>query len=179
VELSFTNDVQLASLVWPRETSLEFLAEPTRSEWLNVLGVLARARAGAQWWLGDALAYGERRSGKTYTEAAEATGLAVGTLRNLASVSRRVAPADRIAGLSHNCHRAVMGLDAAEQRLWLGRAWTFGWGSTELRRQIGLAREATGKGPKALPKPPRGAEFVCPKCGYGWDGSPVPPGFDR
>lgn len=135
-------DVSLAPLegiVSLSETSLTVTDPDLPSEdWLRLVVMLARARSGASWWLGDALAYGEERKyGKTYAIAAEETGLSVRTLRNLASVSRRVSPSRRVHSLPWRAHRAIAHLRASEQRRWLKLAREHEWKSDELAAIVG------------------------------------------
>lgn len=130
-----------------------------KADFLAAIGAAADGHRSATWWLGDLLAYGER-VWNNYAEMAEATGYAVGTLRNMASVSRRVPRERRVPGLHWRTHRAVMALEPDDQTEWLRLALAKGMTSDELARAI---REA-GSGADGFEDPVGGA-CVCPKCG--------------
>jgi hypothetical protein len=111
------------------------------------------------WWLGDLLAYGEK-AWDSYAEAAEATGFAIGSLRNMASISRRVAPETREPGLHWRTHRAVAALRPEEQREWLRIALIKGMTSDEVECAIRTTRPSDS----GELEDPVGDAYVCPKC---------------
>jgi hypothetical protein len=149
------------------ETSLDLEgADLSPEAWERLLARLVRVRASSPWWIGDAIAFGERTWGRMYAPAAKATGLAPGTLRNYAYVSRRVAPADRHAGLAWNFHYRVAPLSPEGQRRWLGRARQFRWTAPELAAELRAAELAKRDGGQAFPKPQMETEHECPKCHY-------------
>src|SRR4051812_45837313 len=59
----------------------------SRGDWHRLITRLAPVSKGANWWLGDALAFGERQWGETYAEVARLANLSTKTLRNRAYVS--------------------------------------------------------------------------------------------
>lgn len=135
----------------------EGLAE---ADLLRALGEVAAMHRHSTWWLGDLLAYGEDKVWDTYADAAEATGFAIGSLRNMASISRRVPPEMREPGLPWRTHKVVAPLEADEQREWLALALAKGMASDEVARAI----RGVGSGGPA-PDDPTGGACVCPKCG--------------
>lgn len=104
-------------------TSLKLPADLALGEWLRCGKMLARISAGVQWWIGDWLVYGEERSwGEKYSQALDETSFDYGTLRNMASVSRKVGLSLRNDRLSWNHHRMVADLEPEAQKRWLARA---------------------------------------------------------
>lgn len=130
------------------------------ADFLEALRVSATRHRSATWWLGDLLAYGEKAWGN-YGEMAAATGFAVGSLKNMASVSRSVPPEMREPGLPWRTHKVVAPLKPDEQREWLGLALAKGIKSDDLARAI----KATRSGGSGEPEDPVGSGCVCPKCG--------------
>lgn len=129
-------------------------------EWLSALGEIASAHQATAWWLGDLLAYGEDMK-MSYAEAAEATGYAVGSLRNMASISRQVSPEVRRPGIHWRTHKVVAPLaDPDEQSRWLELAEIKGMTSDDLALAIKSEQRAGGGLEDA-----EGGECVCPKCG--------------
>jgi len=114
--------------------------------WEAVVRVLKHYERSIQFWLGDALAFGERRYGETYSQALEETDYTYGGLANMAYVSRKVEVSSRDETLSWSHHRAVAPLEPHEQRALLGKAREEGWSVSRLRE------EADGR--KILPAPP-------------------------
>lgn len=89
-----------------------------------------------RWYIGDLINWGEGRYGDKVYQAADATGLAEGTLQNYASVCGRVAPERRREGLSFAIHQTVAYLEPAEQERWLERAEEGGWNVKQLRELL-------------------------------------------
>jgi hypothetical protein len=94
-------------------------AKPTVAQWLQQLKQHRDAQQSAQWAIGDALVYGERRFKDSYILASRVTRYAVATLRDIAYVSRNVATSLRNDNLEWNHHRAVAPLGPGEQRRFL------------------------------------------------------------
>jgi len=116
-----------------------------RDRWAAVLREVGPTAA-RSWYAGDLLAFGERQYGDgTYEAAADALGYGVGSLRNLASVSRRVPPEVRRPDLPWRAHRVVAKLDPTEQRDWLARAAENDWTTDELAEGIGGEQFPTGE----------------------------------
>jgi hypothetical protein len=88
------------------------------------------------WWLGDWVAFGERRYGERYRAAIEATGLDCQTLRNYAVVARRFELSRRRDNLSLQHHAEVCALPDELQDEWLDLAAANRWSKQELRRRL-------------------------------------------
>ena len=75
----------------------------SRERWVAILREVAPEDRSRQWYVGDLLAFGEKKFGDgTYEAAADALGYVhPGSLRNLAYVSRAVPPEVREPSLSH------------------------------------------------------------------------------
>ena len=75
--------------------------------WGAVLGRLTDAAQSVQWWIGDALNFGERRYGEVYTQAIDATGLGYDALRQMKWVAGQYELSTRVDNLSWSHHREV------------------------------------------------------------------------
>lgn len=104
------------------ETSLELPTDLTFAEYERLLWALAGARNMTAWGLGDAINFGERVYGETYTQAVDATKLSESTLQGYAYVARRIPRSRRRHGLSFSHHAAVASLAPQERERWLDRA---------------------------------------------------------
>lgn len=106
------------------------------------------------WCLGDWLVFGQRRYTDRYRQAVDAVGLDYQTLRNYASVARRVDLPRRRSTLSFQHHAEVAALPDEEQEDWLSRAEQGGWSRNQLRQHLQAARcgEQRGAMTEALPK---------------------------
>lgn len=100
--------------------------DPASDEWFEryedfgrALGMIHRS---AKWWLADWLNFGEGTIGDRVYQAAEATGLAEGYLRNIMWVGRSVTPSRRKEGVPFSIHETVAPLPPDAQRHWLGVA---------------------------------------------------------
>jgi len=103
------------------KTSLKFKKEVTQDEWLKVFNGLKSIEGCVQFWIGDALAYRERRWGM-YDDVAEKTGYEPETLATYKGVSEKVESSIRIEDLSFNHHRQVVSLTPDQQREVLQKA---------------------------------------------------------
>ena len=121
-------------------TELKITADLRLEDWARIGDVLRRAESGIQWWLGDWMAYGDRKYGDTkYAQAVdvhEQTGINVDTLRYYQHVSEKVAPVRRLTNLSWSHHQVISGLDADDQKRWLKTAATEGYSYRELKREV-------------------------------------------
>jgi hypothetical protein len=135
----------------------------TKERWAAVLKEVGPERA-TSWHVGDLLAFGERRFGDgSYRLAAEALGYSnLGSLRNLASVSRNVDPEVRQPDISWRAHRVVAKLEKVAQRDWLSKAAQCKWTSDELARAIRAAGESEKDADDWTD--PEGGEKACSRC---------------
>ena len=115
-------------------------------EWFTLGHRLGRLASASLWLIGDWLVYGERAPwGATYRLACEATGLAHGTLRNLAYVARAVDPLRRRDGLSWAHHEAVAALAGRDQEQLLEQAERECWSSRQLRAAVRQRQRSNGR----------------------------------
>ncbi len=116
------NAVETSEYVEITPTRLIFSDDTPWGVYEAVLGRLEESRRSLMWWIGDALAFGESKYGETYTQAVEATGYSVETVKQAASVAKRVEPCIRIHDLTWGNHQVVASLDPEDQRRWLEAA---------------------------------------------------------
>jgi N6-adenosine-specific RNA methylase IME4 len=113
-------------------------------DWLDVGCRLRELEGAIQWWIGDWLAYGERRYGEKYKLAAAATGYAYDTLNAARWVAQQVPFVRRRTNLSWSHHKEVAALGPTEQDRLLDAAHVEGWTRNELRRRAKVLRRANG-----------------------------------
>lgn len=122
------------------ETGLKITAKLSFDEWDRLGKLLRRAETGIQWWLGDWMAYGEKKFGDNKSaqavDAHEQTGINVDTLRYYQHVSEKIEPVRRLTTLSWSHHQAICGLAPADQTAWLNKAKGEGWSYRELKREV-------------------------------------------
>lgn len=171
-EMSHAYDVRTPRGVTLTDTALTITRPIGQEEFERLLATLVHVEQCAPWWVGDAIVYSGRRWGERYRDAAKATGKSIGTLRNYASVARRVQPEDRDPSLPYRTHTLVAARPAIEQRRWLTRAAKFGLTSTQLADEMRAADRAAAPTAGDFVKPSIETEYCCPKCGYEWSGNP-------
>lgn len=132
---------RLGELVRSSRCGLQFDPRISFELW-SVLGerIAGRAKT-ASWWLGDWVAFGERRYGQRYRLAIQATGLDYQTLRNYAVVARRFDLSRRRDNLSLHHHAEVCALPNELQDKWLALAAAHRWSKQELRRRLRQAAD--------------------------------------
>jgi len=121
-------------------TGIEFSGDLSLAEWGDLGRGLVPIARSIGFWLGDWINYGSKAYGTKYKEALEVTGLAPKTLRNYASVARRVHPTLREPSLGIEHHAAVAGLESQEQHHWLGLTKEHNLSVPRLRKSIQLGR---------------------------------------
>lgn len=114
-------------------------------KYLEIVRLLGRITRAQPWYVGGALAHGERVYGEMYAQAMNDFGLAYQTLANYHSVYTRVEDDVRRAELSFGHHAAVSMLDKQQQAYWLEQAVEKDWSRSQLREAI-VAATRTGKG---------------------------------
>jgi hypothetical protein len=136
-----------------RSNEDDLTAVPEFLRWAAIGGWLGGLNTAVKWWIGDWLAFGEGAWGERYAQAAEATGLDLGTLQNYAYVCRQVLPRRRRPELSFTSHLKVAKLEPPEQKAWLAHAIKHDLRSKELESAI---RETGGQPPSSgdgVPEP--------------------------
>ena len=117
-------------------TRLEMAEHLSFREWKalgNKIGMYSSATA---WWLGDWLAFGQKRYGGRYREGVAVTGLTYQTLRNYCVVARRFDVSRRRDTLTFQHHAEVCALTDEDQDFWLDLAAEMKWSKAELRRRV-------------------------------------------
>lgn len=128
-------EVVAGGLVRASRIGLEIQRDLPYDAWAS-LGVKLGERASSScWWLGDWLAFGERRY-RRYEQALDVTRLEHGTLRNYAAVARRFQLSRRRDNLSFQHHATVCSAPDEVQDRWLDLAIEHAWPVRELRRRM-------------------------------------------
>lgn len=127
------------------KTGVSIPVSTTPEEWKGLLNVLGKFDTAMQWYLGDAIAFGEMQWGKTYKELAALTRYKEKTLREWAFVCRNLSI--RMDKLSFGHHQAVASKSPSEQQYWLEKAdeGTDGkpWSVHRLRKEMGQTKSIT------------------------------------
>ena len=120
------------------ETGVEVTGRATYENYEGALEFAKRAHRSSGFWLADLLLYGDSRQDWTERlEAAhDATGLSLGTLKNVRAVGKAIALPRRRAKVEFSLHVEVAHLTAPEQDYWLKRAEEEDWSVRELRLAI-------------------------------------------
>lgn len=103
-------------------TGIEFHEDISKEEWTELGRKLGEAGRSLGFLIGDWLNYGNGKGqwGDTYTEAMRITGLEYKTLRDYASVSRKIKLSLRNDNLAFELHKKIAPIkDESEQRKWL------------------------------------------------------------
>jgi hypothetical protein len=115
--------------------------------WLRLVGLLVSAGKGIQFWIGDAIIYGEQQAyGERYSQAIQTTGCEYQYLADAVYAARSVKFSLRNENLSFNHHKAVAPLAPSQQKRWLAMAEKKGWDYRKLRKMIAGAKALTRLG---------------------------------
>lgn len=119
------------------------LGKPTLDDTAAALAFASASHESSPYWVGDIVSYAESRAEwrEKLSQAMTVTNLAEGTLHNLASISRRVAPAERELSPSLEHSAIVAKLEPKEQRRWLKKAVTEGWNRRDFRMELNAAQK--------------------------------------
>lgn len=98
--------------------------------------MFGRVYRASKWWIGDWINFGEMTLTEKYLQAVAETGLREDTIRNYASVCRRIAPHRRLEGVPFSVHEVVAVLPPGEQKRWLKVAQREGLSVRALRDRI-------------------------------------------
>lgn len=130
------------------KTSLTLPANLTLEEYEELAETLIGAQEATSWWIADFLAFGEIKYGETYAQAASKFKLDALTLKNMASLARRVKPENRNPNVTFSHHRAVQTLPPEEQVAFLKRAEDEKLSFTALKEEVGKHRRAQNTSPE-------------------------------
>lgn len=134
--------VESGEFVTLERTGLRFREDTPYEVWGTVLGKLTEAAGAVQWWVGDALQFGERKYGETYAQAIDATKFEVQTLMNWKWVAARYETSLRRENLSWSHHAVAAALDTAARDQLLGEADASNWPVSRLRSEVRAAQDA-------------------------------------
>lgn len=134
-----------------RPTELAIDADLTLEGWVSVARGLAAIASGHQWWIGDALVYGEEHFGDEAFQHSDEFGLEPHTLTNYRWVASAVEASRRREELSFSHHAEVARLKPREQTKALGWAVKNRAGVRELRDYVALTWPWNGSPPGAEP----------------------------
>lgn len=115
------------------EVSLTIKPGMKFEHWQRLVRILERTEQAIQWYIGDALNYGECHYGEKYAQVVDAhkkTGIPIDVLRQYQWVADKVKPVTRVTELEWSVHREVASLPEDKQREIL---------------QAGLAQKQAGK----------------------------------
>lgn len=145
-----------APAVIPEETSvitrhvlssnmgLTIIGDPTFEDWEEIVATYTHVYDKSQWWIGDAIAYGEGKFGEKYAQAVNITGRKLDTLKNIVSVCQRVQLSRRNENLSFKHHSRIAGLPYQTGDELLVRAQREHWNSDELGEEVKKINELAG-----------------------------------
>lgn len=115
---------------------LVFKDTPTFEQWEQILHFQLGLRDRSNWWIGDALNYGEAKYGEKYAQAIEITGNELSTLTNNAYVCRAFEISRRRENLSFGHHAAAAGLPPQEADRILLQAERERWTRQDVRDAV-------------------------------------------
>lgn len=101
---------------------LKFRDDTPFEVWEAVFKRLKSAEQSVQWWIGDALRFGERRYGEMYAQAVEETDYSYSALSGMAYVAGQVEVCRRRQNLSYSHHQEIAPLPPEDQERWLSEA---------------------------------------------------------
>jgi len=130
--------------------------KPDYAEWYACMEILKQVEEKIvrpfQFWIGDALVYGEQHYGEMYAQAIEVTGLSYSTLANIKYTAAHVAPDQRRIGeISFSAHAEVAALSSDKQEKYLQMAIENEMPTMHLRNKI--AKEERGIDPPKIECP--------------------------
>lgn len=114
------------------------LGELALAKWLDVLRGLGAMASGHQWWIGDALVYGEERYGEAFAQGEVELGLPPATAANYRYVASRLDRSRRREDLTWSHHAEVARLGPDAQAAALELAATEAWNVRQLRDYVAL-----------------------------------------
>ena len=104
--------------------------------WIQVGETLKLIESGVQWWIGDWLAFGERKYGEMYSQALDSTEYEYQSLADMVYVATNVGFSRRRENLSWSHHREVAALEPEQQTLILDSAVNEGLSHKQLRQEV-------------------------------------------
>ncbi len=115
------------------DTALSLPPDLAFEDWLDTMQQLHRLGSAYQWWIGDAIIFGEGAYGSRIWDAV-AELYTPKSLTNIILVCRSIPPERRHPSLTFNHHVVVYALSEQQQEFWLSEAEKTGWPVREFRR---------------------------------------------
>lgn len=142
------------------DTALVIPEDLSYDAWAEMGQPLVRIAQASMWWIGDWLLFGERKYGEKYSQAIEATGYALSTLKNAQWVADRFPPDQRREDVTFSQHKTIAGLDPKPRAELLARAAEEHMTEGELAGRV-KAIKAAEKSPSET-KAAQGVEVIPP-----------------
>jgi hypothetical protein len=155
------NDVKLSPVSWAPDVAMN------AQRWAEHGRQLGRLGAGANWWVGDWVRYGNAEYGERYKLAAKITGYDPQTLMNCAHVASRFEVSQRRQDVSWSHHSELAALEPTEQQYWFERVVADRLSLKDLRRELRSARQRPRLDANEPPPAVHETESanLCPTCG--------------
>jgi N6-adenosine-specific RNA methylase IME4 len=122
------------------KTNLTFRRDVSKDEWMSVFHALKQVEGCVQFWIGDCLAYRQRKWGM-YEDIAEETGYDTETLRQYKRIAESVESGTRVPDLGYAHHREVASLPPDKQEFFLNKAVDENLSVRELKAEIRKTRK--------------------------------------
>jgi hypothetical protein len=135
------NEAPLPDVDWS-PTALVLPEALSQQEWVGIGRKLRTMEQSVMWWIGDWLAYGERKYGDI-SAAAETTGYSRGALYNAKYVATTFEPSSRDETLPWSLHKSAAGLPPEQRHEVLSVAAERGWSQRDLVAEIKRRKGAT------------------------------------
>lgn len=129
------------------ENGLTVVGDPSFDEWSDVLGKLHRIGSAWQWWIGDALNYGEKKYGEMYSQVLDATEHAYQTLRNAKYIASRFELSRRRDNVDWSVYAEVASLPPKQADVLLEKAEQEELTKREVRMLAKQAKREIAAGP--------------------------------
>ncbi len=120
---------------------------------IHVLESLQKVNGSINWWIGDAIKFGEYRHGDMYTQAIEATGKSYQHLADCAWVSGRYEFSERSEKLSWFHHRKASPLDGEPRRRLMKAAEAMHLSASTIQAIVRVPPEARAGSLRHAPTP--------------------------
>lgn len=135
------------------ETGLAIDDEVSFGQWEGLGKYLGTMEKGLPWLLGDWLIYGMAVFPDAYSQAMDATGLALGTLKNYKYVCGKIPFEERRRDLSFAHHYEVADMGKGPRAEWLAQAAKEHWTAKDLRYRVSGGRVGGGFGQPTIYDP--------------------------
>jgi site-specific DNA-methyltransferase (adenine-specific) len=147
LDRQFVDAVRPDASSWVRfdATSLHFDPATPFEVWEEITQRLIEVNRGIQWWVADALAFGEAAYGERYSQVLETDFYSYDTLRNMAWVSRSIEPSRRRDAVPFSHHTEVAPLQADDQQAFLAMCEDEGINRQDLRERVQKHRRARAR----------------------------------